>query len=131
MIDKKKTRWTEVDVLVESTTNVGVKITRNRNDFNIQIIRSFGNDRHSNFIPVPVEDEGDLALEHVIFSLVKAAKERIAEERAKSKEKKDKHPKRQERKQGKGLSELARDDAQKAGHDYKGPTARKKEKKRA
>lgn len=126
----KKTRWTEVDVLVEPTTKIGVKITRNRGDYNIQIVKDLGG-RHGNFLPVETK-EGEPAIEDILYSLGKAAKERIEEEKAKHKakaEKKDR-PKREPRKEGKGLSQLAKDDAKKGGHDYVGPTARRKQKRK-
>lgn len=101
------------------------------------------------------EDGAPVQMEDIVFSLVKAARENIDARFKDAKEKTDggkkrdgekrdgektsKKPKRdkdrrggddrKERKPQGGLSTLAKKDAQEGGHDYKSPTARKKEKR--
>ena len=79
--NSNKPQWTEVDVLVEPTTKIGVRISHNRDTFNIQVIREFAPGKHGNYLPVSTKSEHNL--EDVVYSLIKAARERIEEERSK------------------------------------------------
>lgn len=147
--DKKKKRkgavWVEAQTLSHPESGLAVVIkerTRGPAAFSWQIIHIESDGGRSRYVPanlpglsdLKAEDGTQIQAEDVVFSLVKAARENISErmEKAKKtfKDKKDKDKKpRKERKVQGGLSTLAKQDAEAKGHEYKGPSERKKEKR--
>lgn len=132
--NKKKSPWVEIDTLMDPASSLGVVISRKKGpspDYTFALVKVDG-ERTLRGIRLPIEGEHDA--EHVVFSLVKAARERIEEERAKDAKRAEKRAQRKphgapEGQKPSGLSQLAKKDAASKGHDYVGKTARKRQSK--
>ena len=148
MTTENKNEWTEVDTLVDPKSRITLKISERKGQFTILIGREMAPNKMGKFIGVPCAG-AEHPVEDIVYSLVKAAREKIEERveqrKQERQEKKDK-PKPESKKTyaargstfrgrghdgGKGgLSSLARKDAETGGHDYTGPTKRKKERRK-
>jgi hypothetical protein len=128
--------WTILDTIVDPSSKIGVQISHRGTQYNATFVREYGSAneaRYSKFMN-PLSTAGEAKFENIMFSLGKAARERVEAHRAKHQSKKpksttrkgDKGKKREEKKGAQGLSQLAKTDANKAGHDHVGKTARKK-----
>jgi len=147
---KRKGVWSDVETFTDPESGLAVIVTertRGAPAYSFQIVAI--DDRGVNkFIQVPCS--GTVDVEHVVYSLAKRAREFIAEkmvenkmreeaakEKAKDKKHEDGSKKTRRGKRGSGtskhggLSALARADAQVGGHDYVGPTRRRRDKKKA
>ncbi len=119
-----KNKWIEVDTIVEPNSKIAVQINRRDSKFTMQVSLELAAGKMGRFIPIPCE--GPFQIEDIVRALVKAAREKVEELQVKYPERKDKKSAHKPRREQKGLSQLARDDATDGGHDYVGPTARRK-----
>lgn len=139
MKDKKKNEWSEVDTLVDPKSKIAVRISELHDDsgrpkgkFTIQLAKELSPGRLGKFIDVPCRG-AEHPVADIVYTLVKAATERIdslIEERKQAKPKKDRPERKKEKRRQGGLSALARKDAEAGGHEYVGPTARRKKRKK-
>lgn len=143
---KRKGAWVDVETFEAPESNLAVIVTervRGAPAYSFSLVHF--DDRGANkFIQVPCSGTADV--EHVVYSLVKRAREFITQKLAedakpkpplqnkpkpKAKSKEDKKGTRRGSRGKGGLSTFAQADARAGGHDYVGPTKRRHEKKAA
>ena len=151
MSEKKQTKkrtgvWDEIETLQDPDSGIAVVITersRGAHAYSFQIVHFDGVGRGNKFVPIPCRGAKH-DLEHIVYSLVKRACEIVdakikeiesgppkkKDERRESKPNKDEKRDSKPKPRG-GLSQLAREDAERGGHHHTGPTARRKQKKQA
>lgn len=122
--------------MADPETHLGIVVLRKTGriaEYLFQLVEFGENGRRFYKVPFLEPDEG-YKVEDVVFSLVRAAREFVEAERAKDVERSSKKVRKGGRDDGPkgrptGLSQLAKKDAQAAGHDFVGKTARKKSKR--
>lgn len=139
---KKKTGpWTDVDTLVHQGTGLAIVITKRTHGYpaySWSIVRveqrKDGNEHHNRFIRHShandwYRNNPGVTPADVVRSLIAEADTFIQVELAKDKAARPKGPRRPKGPNGsRGLSDLARADAEAKGHDHEGKTARRRRK---